>query len=187
MITGHSLAGKSASLAALALGFFSLFATAPSVALRSDREQPLRVSADTVDVNQKSGVSKYSGNVVLIQGTLRIEAAEVIVYLKDGEVERVAAKGSPMTLRQRIDGQELEVIATARRLSYYTRQQRVALFDQVSFRQGADEFHSDVLHYNMATTQLTAEAPKNPERVHSVIHPRKKATPAEPENGAAAP
>ena len=164
----------SIGLRAVLLACGWLCASTPALALRTDREQPIRVSADTVDVNQKSGVSKYSGHVVLVQGTLRIEATEVIVYFREGEIERVAAKGKPLTLRQRLDGQELEVVASARRLEYYAQEQRMALFKRVSFRQGQDEFNSEVLHYNMLTTQLTAEAPQNPERVHSVIHPKKK-------------
>ena len=143
-------------------------------ALRSDREQPIRVSSDTVDVNQKTGVSKYAGNVVLVQGTLRIEANEVLVYFRNNEVDKVFAKGKPLHYRQRIDGHEQEVQASARRLEYYATKHRVDLYDRVAFRQGEDVFQSPVVRYDLNTTQLTAEGGTSPERVHSVITPRSK-------------
>lgn len=146
----------------------------PSLALRSDRDQPIRVSSDTVDVNQKQGVSKYKGNVILIQGTLRIEADEVQVYFKKNEVERVFASGRPVKFRQRLDGQEQEIEASAHRVKFYALKNRVDLFDDVVFQQGQDTFKSPVVRYDLNSTQLTAEGGNNPQRVHSVVQPRKK-------------
>lgn len=156
-------------------------------ALESDREQPIQVSADTVDVNQKTGVSKYRGKVVLIQGTLRIEAAEVVVNMRDNEIVSVSAKGKPLTFQQKMDRTGEQVNASARRMEYQAQKQQVHLYDRVTFRQGADVFNSPVVHYNLATTQLTAEGGKTPERVHSVIQPKRKAaaTPADPAPAAA--
>ena len=152
----------------------------PVHALESDREQPIRVSADTVDVNQKTGTSNYRGNVVLIQGTLRIEAAEVRVNMRDNEIVSVSAKGRPLRFQQKLDKTGEQVNASARRMEYNAQKQQVDLYDRVTFRQGADVFNSPVVHYNLATTQLTAEGGKSAERVHSVIQPKRKA-------GAAAP
>lgn len=143
-------------------------------ALENDRDQPIRVSADTIDVNQKTGASKYSGNVVLIQGTLRIEAAEVLVNTRDNEIVTVFAKGRPLTFRQKLDRTGEEVRAAARRMEYHAQKQRVDLYDRVTFRQGEDVFISPVVHYDLATTQLTAEGGKDPQRVQSVIQPKRK-------------
>lgn len=146
----------------------------PVHALESDREQPIRVSADTVDVNQKTGASKYRGNVVLIQGTLRIEAAEVLVNTRDNEIVSVSAKGRPLTFQQKLDRTGEQVNASARRMEYHAQRQQVDLYGRVTLRQGADVFNSPVVRYNLATTQLTAEGGKNAERVHSVIQPKRK-------------
>ena len=39
-------------------------------ALPSDREQPIRVQADTAELDDKQGVAVYRGDVVITQGTL---------------------------------------------------------------------------------------------------------------------
>lgn len=149
-----------------------LLAAAPARALTSDREQPVKVSADKIEVNQKTGRSKYTGNVVLTQGTLRIEAQEVIVQLRDGALDKVTASGKPVTFRQKLDGEAQEISGSALRVQYYALENRVDLYDQVAFRQGEDVFRSPVVHYDIGTTRLTADA-RSEERVHSVIQPRK--------------
>src|SRR6266852_4078026 len=89
----------------LVLLFVLLCACGNVYALNSDRRQPIKVSADKVDVNQKNGVTRYSGNVKLIQGTLHINADEIVVRYRAGNIETVSATGAPVTLRQRLDRQ----------------------------------------------------------------------------------
>lgn len=187
----------------LCLALAGLGAAYTAHALESDREQPIRLSADTVEVNQKTGVSKYRGHVVLIQGTLRIEAAEVRVNTRENEIVSVSAKGRPLTFQQKMDRTGELVKASARRMEYHAQRQKVDLYDRVTFRQGADVLNSAVVHYNLATTQLTADGGKGAERVHGVIQPKRKPTaapatgkaesatpppaPAKPAGGRAAP
>lgn len=154
------------------LVLLALAAPAIAHALASDREQPVKVSADKIEVNQKTGRSTYTGNVVLVQGTLRIEANEVIVHLRNGALDKVFAKGKPVTFRQRLDGEAEEIFGAALRVQYYALENRVDLFDRVTFRQGTDTFQSPVVHYDITTTRLTADASAQ-ERVHGVIQPRK--------------
>jgi len=136
----------------------------------------VNVSADKIEVNQKTGRSKYIGNVVLVQGTLRIEANEVTVHLRNGELDKVFANGNPVTFRQLLDGQPEEIHGSALRVQYFALENRVDLFDRVSFRQGEDVFKSPVVHYNLNTTQLIADATEK-QRVHSVIQPKKTSAP----------
>lgn len=145
-----------------------------SLALKSDREQPIRVSSDSVDVNQKQGLNKYNGHVILIQGTLRIEADEVRVYFRKNEVDKVFANGKPVKFRQRLDGQAQAIEAAARRVQFYALKNQLDLFDDVVFQQGQDTFRSPVVRYNLNTTQLIADGGSHPQRVHSVLQPRKK-------------
>lgn len=156
-----------ACLAALALG-----AATEAYGLASDREQPIKLSADRVDMNQKTGLSKYVGNVVLVQGSLRIEADEVTVRFSGSEIDTVSGKGKPVTFRQRVDNQEEEVFGSALRLQYRAADNRLELYDQVTFRQGEDVFRTPVLRYDLASSKLTALG-KSEDRVHSVIQPRK--------------
>ena len=63
-----------------------------SSALESDREQPIRIQADAAIVDEASGSSVYTGNVIITQGTLKVTANEVEIFTADSEVIQIIAK-----------------------------------------------------------------------------------------------
>ena len=90
-------------LAALALGVAVLApaahgqgATVAFGGIKSDTSQPVEVTADQLSVNQTDGTATFTGNVVVIQGDLRLGASTVRVeYATDDRtrVERIVASG----------------------------------------------------------------------------------------------
>lgn len=64
--------------------------------IKSDTSQPVEVTSDQLAVNQTDGTALFTGNVVVIQGDLRLAAESVRVeYAKDdtSKVERILASG----------------------------------------------------------------------------------------------
>lgn len=64
--------------------------------LKSDTSQPVEVTSDELAVNQTDGTAVFTGNVVVVQGELRLAAKSVRVeYAKDdrSKVERILASG----------------------------------------------------------------------------------------------
>jgi len=151
-------------------------------ALNSDRTKPIKISADKVDVNQKIGVSQYLGNVKLIQGTLQINADELVVRYRAGNVETVSATGNPVTLSQRLNRQNENIFASAGRLHYHALKNEVDLFDRVAVRRGGDELHSEVAHYDIAKEQLSARGENSQTRVYTVLQPTKPPQAPSPKN-----
>ncbi|MBA1331005.1 LptA protein, partial [Candidatus Endoriftia persephone str. Guaymas] len=49
-------------------------------ALSGDREQPIYLEADSVEIDEASGVSVYIGNVVVSQGSMRLEADKMWIH-----------------------------------------------------------------------------------------------------------
>lgn len=156
-----------------------LLAALEAHALPDDREQPIRISADTVTVDQKTGVTRYQGDVVMLQGGLRIAADRVVVRYQQGEIQSLSAFGNPVTLRQRAQDGVPEMKASAARLQYSAADRVLHLYDQVALQQGDDVLHSAALHYDLGTNRLQAEGdPQN--RVYSVIQPGKPAASERP-------
>jgi lipopolysaccharide export system protein LptA len=149
-------------------------------ALKDDRDQPVHVKADSVDMDEKTGVAVYRGNVAVTQGTLRIRAERVEVRLsRDRKTQTVQASGTPVRLSQRPDGGEEEIHIAARHLTYRARTREVDLSGDVRLRQGSDEFRSHTLHYELDSKRLNARGVDRADgRIHAVIHPKKTRTPA---------
>lgn len=87
---------------AFALTLLSLAPAAPAQTadvqfggLRQDATLPVEVSSDSLSVNQTDGTAVFTGNVIAVQGTLRLTAATVEVrYAADGGgVQSLRASG----------------------------------------------------------------------------------------------
>lgn len=86
--------------AALALSSAAALAQAggASVAfgsLKGDPTQPVEVTSDQLNINQTDGTAVFTGNVVVVQGAMRLAAAEVRVFYAPGgkKIDRLNATG----------------------------------------------------------------------------------------------
>lgn len=64
--------------------------------VKVDTARPIEVTADQLSVNQTDGVAIFTGNVIVIQGEMRLTAPEVQVnYVQGaaGRIERIHALG----------------------------------------------------------------------------------------------
>lgn len=139
-----------------------------------DEDEPIRIDARSVEANDKTGAVVYSGDVVVEQGRLSIQADRVEITTRKSKTELVRATGKPAKLRQRPDAGGEEVRAEAGRVDYHVSLRKVDLTGQVMLRRGEDIFTADVLHYDLDSKSLSAAgAEKNDGRVHAVIQPKK--------------
>lgn len=71
------------------------------MALPSDREQPIRVQADSAELDDKQGVAVYRGDVVVTQGSTKLTGNTVTLKQdKNGDIEvRPRSASLPTTSR----------------------------------------------------------------------------------------
>ncbi|MFT7374996.1 MAG: lipopolysaccharide export system protein LptA, partial [Oceanospirillaceae bacterium] len=69
----------------------SLLLSPSSWALASDRQQPLEIAADSAELNEGEGFSIYTGNVIITQGTMVIEASSVKLTFNENGIETMLA------------------------------------------------------------------------------------------------
>lgn len=152
----------------------ALLAPATTPAAGRDEDEPIRVDARSVEVNEKTGAMVYSGNVTVEQGRLSIRADRIEVTARQGKTELVRATGKPAKLRSRGEGENGEIQAEADRVDYHVTRRKVDLIGYVTLRRGADLFTADRLHYDLDSKSLNAAGDeKSDGRVHAVIQPAK--------------
>jgi lipopolysaccharide export system protein LptA len=81
---------RTATLAATTLAL--AFAAAPARALKSDRDKPLDLAADSLETTEGQAQTTVRGNVRITQGTLEVESDSAVVYRGGGN-----AIGEPYT------------------------------------------------------------------------------------------
>lgn len=148
-----------------------LLSLAPAAhALKSDAKQPINIRANQIEANEKTGVSIYRGNVVLTQGTLRIEADRLQVNTQDGRTEQIRAWGKPVRMQNKSDkGEQLR--ARAAEVLYRVSARRIDLTGSVELMREDDVFTGAVVHY--ALDDQTFSAQGDGEQISVVIQPSK--------------
>ncbi len=57
--------------------------------IKADPDAPVEMSADNLQVNQASGEAVFTGNVIIAQGEMRLQAPEVTVDYVEGNQQRI--------------------------------------------------------------------------------------------------
>ncbi|MCK5665301.1 MAG: lipopolysaccharide transport periplasmic protein LptA [Thiotrichaceae bacterium] len=97
---------------------FLLLLSTNVFALSTDREQPIRIEADSAKLDNIKMRVVYQGNVIITQGTIRLTAEQVILnYTKKQEIDKVIALGKPAYFQQRLDSGE-DIKAQAKEMEY---------------------------------------------------------------------
>lgn len=141
-------------------------------ALSTDRNQPMSIEADRVELNDAEGVSVYHGNVKVTQGTLVLTGDTMTVYNKGDNVEKVIMEGSPATYKQRPDKKDQDVRAKALRMEYFTSPEYIVLQKEAEVEQEGDVLRSERIEYDVARDKVNAGTNQPNERVRITIQPR---------------
>lgn len=104
--------------------------------------EDLQIVSQEQDLNFKKNTMYFKGNVVIVQGEMTISADELFVITKDGNGEKLVAKGQPATFTQaNPSGENLE--ATATEIIYMVNERVLELKGAAKYRQGGSYVDSD--------------------------------------------
>ncbi|MFV1439897.1 MULTISPECIES: LptA/OstA family protein [unclassified Phaeobacter] len=117
--------------------------------IKADPSQPVEVTAETLDVNQADGSARFVGDVVIVQGVMRLSADNVLVIYKQDEtgktgVERLEATGNVIL----VNGPDA---AEAERAEYTIDSGTVVMTGNVLLSQSTGTLTSNRLVVNLTT------------------------------------
>lgn len=162
------------------LAVAALAAPPLALALPEDRSQPIRLEAGRGQLDQKTGVSVYEGNVVISQGSMRLTADTATIYVKDNTFQRMDAAGSPATLRYQPAADKPEIQGQSKRVEYDVASGKVVLSGGVRVVQGQDTFNGERLEYDLKDDVIRAKGAGQNGRIQFTIQPTKPQPPAAP-------
>jgi len=131
----------------------ALFFSVSALALRSDRDQPINIVADTSEVDAKTGYTRITGGVVITQGTLVVHADEARVYVNEGRVNRVELDGVPATWAQTLESGE-DMNARAQHIDYDVPGGTIELTGDARVDHPQGEISGASLQYELDTEKL---------------------------------
>ncbi len=173
----HSSLLRFIACLAVALG---LGAAASAVALPDDREQPIHITADKAVRDEKRGMTIYSGNVHMRQGSMELEADTLTIFHDAENADQIIARGRPAKMRQRPELEADLVHAHAAVITYFKLEDRVLLERDARVEQKGDLVTGDSIDYLIGQQLITAEADKSAggEKVFVVLQPTVQPAPS---------
>lgn len=157
---------------ALLLALTTLLIPFHADALQSDREQPLQVEADRANIDNKNGISIYLGNVIVVQGSMRITADKLTVYARDQILTKMISEGNPTTYKQRPEGKEQDVKGRGQRIEYYEDTETAIFIERAVLEQDGNTFNSDRIVYDVARDKVNAGTTSSGDRVRIILQPK---------------
>lgn len=141
-------------------------------ALPEDRSQPIQLEASRGQIDQKTGVSVYEGNVVITQGSMRLTADTVTIYIKDDNFQRMEATGNPANLRYKPTADKPEIQGVSKRVEYDVASARIIMSGGAKLTQGQDAFSGDRVEYDLKDDVVRARGAGDKGRIQFTIQPR---------------
>lgn len=140
-------------------------------ALPSDANQPIKLLADKATYSERTGVTSYSGNVIITQGTLRLTADDITVNLsQQRSINSAVATGRPATMQQIVTKEKGLAKGQANKIDYNAVNGIITLTGNAKLDQNGASFAGNVIRYSLKAGDVEATAGGN-QRVELILPP----------------
>ena len=151
-----------------------LLLPAGAAGLSTDRDQPIEVEADRLEVRDDENLSIYEGNVSLVQGSLQIRSDRLVIHFNEQrELTLMEMTGNPARLRQ-LDDERREMRGEARRINYTESESLLELIGAARFDHAGDTIESERIRINTDNNSIQAGSSDSDQRVKMLIQPSRE-------------
>lgn len=155
----------------LALAGSLLAASLPALALTGDTDQPIHIESDQQSLDMQGNIVTFTGNVIMTQGSIKINADKVVVTRPGGEKgkEVIDGFGNPATFYQMQDNGK-PVKGRAAKMHYELQNDFVVLTGNAYLEQVDSNIKGDKITYLVKEQKMQAFSEKG-KRVTTVLVP----------------
>ena len=137
-------------------------------ALSTDREQPVRIEADSAAYDDRKRIATYNGSVVIVQGSLRITGELVTMHFDaDYGLVRLIAEGEPAHFEQRRDDGPVQE-GKAARIEYQVEDGAMLFAGRAQITQGEFRMGAEHIDYDSVTGNIRGMGDGNEEEKQRV-------------------
>lgn len=147
-------------------------------ALESDSDQPIIIDSNTATYDDVKAISIYTGDVVSIQGSIRVNSDKLVVYFVNGEADKMVFTGNLAKFKQTPNEGAKDITGEALTGEYYPKKNLLILIDKATVWRENGAYTSDFIEYDLKTSLVKAgEKESTAKRVHVVLQPKEKEQP----------
>lgn len=131
-----------------------ILASAPAVAEKADRLKPTNIEAKRGTIDEANKVRTMEGDVILVQGTMRITAEKMVV--REDATGNISAQAfgpsaGQITFRQKREGLSDFVDGVADRAEFDDKASTLKLFGRARLTSAGDVAEGEYIYFNTAT------------------------------------
>ncbi|OQS10725.1 lipopolysaccharide transport periplasmic protein LptA [Chromobacterium violaceum] len=173
-----------------------LSAAALAHAEQADKTKPIEITSDNgCTMEQTKGISTCTGNVVVVQGTLRLNADKVVATQDQQGNQTLQATGRIVTFRQKLDNNSGWIEGQSSKLDYDSAKHFAVLTGNARVKRNGDLVIGNVITYDTQSEVYQvmgggASAGKGGGRTTVILQPKNTASQpaaAKPAAGATKP
>ena len=159
---------------------FVYLVSTPLSAQNTDKEAPVHIEADSVEMHERDDLSIYKGNVKITKGSIRITGDKILIQNRHGKLEHIKVNGKPATFFQLNDLNE-EVSAQSFEMMYLAENSMLELNQQALLVKNQNRFSSEHIIYDAHNDIVKAGHGDKPTtngqpRVKITLHPEQTTT-----------
>jgi lipopolysaccharide export system protein LptA len=160
----------------------ALALSGPVLAEKADRNKPIHLEADRVTVDDAKQLATFTGNVVLMQGTMVLRGDRMEVRRDKNGFRQGTTWGNLAYFRQKRDNSDELTEGWAERIEYDSRTDKVQMFNRAMLKRGLDQVQGSYISYDQTTElfQVTGGDTKSAggkpadSRVRAIFQPKKE-------------
>ncbi len=159
--------------APLILTIISLFFSAAALALPDDRKRAISIESDSAERNQNTGLTIYSGNVIISQGSILIEADQITLHYQGSKISRIECTGTPASYQQQPQADGPMLVARAEHIDYLLADDQIILKRNAILSRNGTTIRGDSIDYDIKNETWKAKGDNLGEqkRIQLVIPP----------------
>lgn len=135
-----------------------LLVVTPAAGLSTDRDKPIEIEADAAELDDRTGITVYKGNVVVIQGSMHLYGSQLtILYNDDNTLKTATMVGQPAKFRQMPDNASRgEIDGKGIKIEYLASQDRLILTEDAELTQSGKLFRAYKIEYDTQQSKMIA-------------------------------
>jgi lipopolysaccharide export system protein LptA len=133
---------------------------------------PVNIQADSAQMDDRTGIATYSGDVVVTHGDMTLWADQITIHTEDRRPVRIEAEGNPARVESP-DLSQRQRVATARNMEYTFDDEVLVLVRNARVQTATEDTRGDRIRYDLINDVVRVEG-RDGERVQITIQPREE-------------
>lgn len=126
-------------------------------AIDPNSTQAIEIESDTASLDDQSGVSIYSGNVIVSQGLSRLEADQIHVNTADRQITTISASGQPAHFVQQDGPASPSTHGYGNTITFIAKDNLVRFSGSAKLVQNENSFSGEEIEYDILKRAIRAK------------------------------